>query len=106
MSGQQDNLRVLTDHIDELAAKQSSAAGRLKIAGETVNDLASSVWATHGVVCAASNMAIDAIEAARDAADAKLWRMSHDLSERLTAASANYKNADWLARRDIDSCSL
>lgn len=106
MSGQQDNLRVLTEHIDELAAKQTSAAGRLKIAGETVNDLASSVWATHGVVCAASNMAIDAIEAARDAADAKLWRMSHDLSERLTAASANYKNADWLARRDIDSCSL
>lgn len=63
MSGQQDNLRVLTDHIDELAAKQASAAGRLKIGGETVNDLASSVWATHGVVCAASNMAIDAIEA-------------------------------------------
>lgn len=106
MSSQQDNLRVLTEHIDELGAKQTSAAGRLKIAGETVNDLASSVWATHGVVCAASNMAIDAIEAARDAADAKLWRMSHDLSERLTAASANYKNADWLARRDIDACSL
>lgn len=106
MSGQQDNLRVLTEHIDELAAKQTSAAGRLKIAGETVNDLASSVWATHGVVCAVSNMAVDDIEAARDAANAKLWRMSHDLSERLTAASANYNNADWLARRDIDSCSL
>lgn len=106
MSGQRDNLRVLTEHIDELAAKQISAAGRLKIAGETVNDLASSVWATHGVVCAASNMAVDDIEAARDAADAKLWRMSHDLSERLAAASANYNNADWLARKDIDSCSL
>ncbi|MEW5812175.1 MAG: ESX-1 secretion-associated protein [Actinomycetota bacterium] len=106
MTGQQDNLRVLTEHVDELAAKQASAAGRLKIAGETVNDLASSVWATHGVVCAASNMAVDAIEAARDAANAKLWRKSHDLSERLKTASTNYNNADWLARKYIDSCSL
>lgn len=106
MSSQADNLRVLAEHIDELAAKQTSAAGRLKIAGETVNDLASSVWATHGIVCAASNMAVDDIEAARDAADAKLWRMSHDLSERLRMASTNYNNADWRASKDIDSCGL
>jgi hypothetical protein len=32
--------------------------------------------------------------------------MSHDLSERLHTASTNYNNADWLAGRDIDSCSL
>lgn len=106
MSSQADNLRVLTEHIDDLAAKQTTAAGCLKIAGETVNDLASSVWSTHGVVCALSNMAVDAIESARDAADAKLWRMSHDLSERLNMASSNYDNADWLARKDIDSCGL
>lgn len=106
MSSQADNLRVLTEHIDDLAAKQTTAAGCLKIAGETVNDLASSVWSTHGVACALSNMAFDAIESARDAADAKLWRMSHDLSERLNMASSNYDNADWLARKDIDSCGL
>lgn len=106
MSSQTDNLRVLTEHIDDLAAKQTTAAGCLKIAGETVNDLASSVSSTHGVVCALSNMAVSAIESARDAADAKLWRMSHDLSERLGVASANYNNADWIARKDIDSCGL
>ncbi|GFM17555.1 uncharacterized protein PO1_contig-018-29 [Mycobacterium sp. PO1] len=100
------NLRVLTEHIDELAAKQDTAAGDLKIAGETVNDLASSVWSTHGVVCAASNMAVDAVETARDAADGVLWRMSHDLSVRLRMASSNYNNADWRARKDIDSCGL
>ena len=100
------NLRVLTEHIDELAAKQDTAAGDLKIAGETVNGLAASVWSTHGVVCAASNMAVDAIEAAREAADATLWRMSHDLSVRLQMASSNYNNADWRAGKDIDSCDL
>lgn len=106
MSNLADNLKVLTEHIDELAAKQTTAAGCLKVAGETVNDLASSVWATHGIVCAASNMAVDAIEVARDAADAKLWRMSNDLAERLRTASANYNNADWRAGKDIDSCRL
>lgn len=106
MSAQGDNLRVLTGHIDDIAAKQTTAAGSLKIAGETVNDVASNVWSTHGVVCAASNMAVDAVGAARDDARTKLWQMSHDLSERLRTASANYNNADWLAGRDIDSCGL
>jgi hypothetical protein len=106
LSGHDDNLRVLTDHIDDLAAKQTTASGTLKIAGETVNDVASSVWSTHGVACAASNMAVAAVQAARKEAKTKLWRMSHDLSERLRTASENYNNADWLARRDIDSCAL
>ncbi len=107
MSDLADNLRVLTEHIDDLAAKQTTAAGDLKIAGENVNDLASSVWATHGVVCAASNIAVDSVEAARDAADAKLWRMSHDLSERLRMASENYNNTDWRAGNEIDnSCKM
>lgn len=106
MSDLTENLRVLTEHIDELAAKQTTAAGDLKIAGESVNDLAASVWATHGVVCAASNMAVDAIELARDAADAQLWRMSNDLADRLRTASTNYNDADWRSGKDIDSCRL
>lgn len=106
MSGPADNLRVLTDHIDEIAATQATAAGGLKIAGETVNDLADSVRNTHGFACSASNLAVEAVETARDAAAAKLWRMSHDLGERLKMASANYNNTDWLAGKDIDSCAL
>jgi hypothetical protein len=96
----------LTEHIDNIAAKQTTAAGSLKIAGETVNNLASTVWSTHGLVCAASNMAVAAVETARDEARTKLWKMSHDLSGRLHTASENYNNADWLAGRDIDSCAL
>lgn len=106
MSDLSENLRVLTEHIDDLAAKQTTAAGDLKIAGEKVNGIASSVWATHGIACAASNMAVDAIEAARDAADVTLWKMSHDLSVRLQMASSNYNDADWRAGKDIDSCRL
>jgi hypothetical protein len=106
MTGQADNLRVLTDHINDLAAKQTSAAGGIKIAGEAVGELAANVWATHGVVCAASNLAVAAAEAARDTADSGLWRMSADLSERLTTASSNYNNADWVAGKNITACRL
>jgi hypothetical protein len=101
-----DNLQILTEFIDDIAAKQASAAGTLKVAGETVNDLASSVSSTHGVACLASNMAVSALETARDAAAERMWKMSHDLSERLHEASANYNNVDWVAGNDIDSCSL
>jgi ESX secretion-associated protein EspC/F len=106
VTAQSENLSVLTEFIDDIAAEQGTAAGTLKVAGETVNDLASSVWSTHGVVCAASNAAVSAVETARDAAADKLWHMSHDLSERLTEASANYNNADWRAGRDIDACRV
>lgn len=105
MSDQSENLRVLTEHIDALAAKQASAAGTLKIAGETVNDLSRSVETTHGIVCLASNMAVAALESARDDARGNLWRLSHDLNERLKTASANYNNTDWLAGKDLgDEC--
>jgi ESX secretion-associated protein EspC/F len=101
-----NNLSVLTEFIDDISAKQGTAAGELKVAGETVNDLGSNVLATHGVVCALSNMAVSDVETARDAAAEKLWKMSHDLSKRLAEASANYQNADWLAGRDIDACQM
>lgn len=105
MSDQEKNLRVLTEHIDALAAKQASVAGTLKIAGETVNDLSSKVEKTHGVVCLASNMAVTALESARDDARARLWQISHDLDERLKTASVNYNNADWLSKEDLgDEC--
>lgn len=101
-----DNLSVLTEFIDDISTKHGTAAGELKVAGETVNDLGTNVLATHGVICALSNMAVSDVEAARDAAAKKLWKMSHDLSERLAEASANYRNADWLAGRDIDACRM
>lgn len=105
MSDQAKNLRVLTDHIDALAAKQASVAGTLKIAGETVNDISSSVERTHGIVCFASNLAVAALERARDDTRDKLWRLSHDLNERLKTASSNYNNTDWLAGKDLgDAC--
>ena len=101
-----NNLSVLTEFIDEISTKHGTAAGELKVAGETVNDLGASVLATHGVVCALSNMADSDVETARDDAAEKLWKKSPDLSDRLAEASANYKNADWLAGRDIDACQM
>ncbi|MEH3137398.1 MAG: ESX-1 secretion-associated protein [Mycolicibacterium neoaurum] len=100
------NLRVLTEHIDQLGSQQTTAAGVLKVAGETASGIAARVSSSHGVVCFASNAALEQVEAARDLARAKLWHMSHDLSERLTIASQNYNNADWRNSTDINACGL
>lgn len=102
----EQNLRVLTEHIDQLGNNQSTAAGVLKVAGETVNDIAARVSSTHGVACFASNSAIADVESARDAARTKLWHMSNDLATRLQSASDNYNNADWRASKDIGACEF
>ncbi|MDO3403413.1 ESX-1 secretion-associated protein [Mycolicibacterium neoaurum] len=102
----EQNLRVLTEHIDQIAASQGTAAGVLKVAGETVNDIGNRVSDTHGVACFASNSAIADVERARDEARKKLWHMSYDLSQRLTMASQNYNNADWRASKDIGACEF
>ncbi|MGN7782766.1 ESX-1 secretion-associated protein [Mycolicibacterium sp. 22603] len=100
------NLRVLTEHIDQLGGQQTTAAGVLKVAGETASGVAARVSGSHGVACFASNAALEKVEAARDLARAKLWKMSRDLSERLTMASQNYNDADWRNSTNIDACGL
>lgn len=106
MSGLDDNLKVLTEHISELAGKQQASAGRIIGARDAVGDVTGRMWATHGVVCAATNLAVGEAETTRTAAITKQYKMSTDLRDRLNAAVVNYEDADWRAGRGIDACGL
>lgn len=106
MSAQEQNLKVLTDHIRELAGKQQAAAGRIKVANESKGGIADSMWSTHGVACAATNMAVSAAETARDAAGTRLYKVSTELSENLNDAADNYDNVDYREGRNVDACGL
>jgi len=106
VSAQEQNLKVLTDHIRDLAGKQRAAAGRIKVANESTGEVAGSMWSTHGVVCAATNMAVSAAETARDTAGTRLYKVSTELSENLNYAADNYDNVDYREGRNIDACGL
>jgi hypothetical protein len=106
VSAQEQNLKVLTDHIRDLAGKQQAAAGRIKVANESVGGVADGMWSTHGVVCAATNMAVSAAETTRDTAGTRLYKVSTELSENLNYAADNYDNVDYREGRNIGECRL
>lgn len=101
------NLRVLTEHVRELAHKQEAASGRFRSARQAVAEgLGDRLWTTHGVVSAAVNMAVSNAESARMDAITTQYRLGHDLNERLNNAADNYENADWVSGRNIGACGL
>lgn len=106
MTAQDDNLRVLTEHIRWLSGKQQAAAGRITIANQAPAGVAAGMWGTHGAACAATNMAMAAAETARTAAGTNMLALTHDLAERLTDAATNYEDADYRAGIEIGSCGI
>ncbi|ORA49301.1 hypothetical protein BST22_17295 [Mycolicibacterium chubuense] len=101
MTNAEVNLRVLTDHIDELAEQQSRAADQFTGANRAVAGASSRITATHGVICALTSEALATADEARQSLGLSLFRRSEDLSAKLTTAASNYKNADYLAGQSI-----
>ncbi|WP_102144926.1 ESX-1 secretion-associated protein [Mycobacterium hubeiense] len=83
MSAQEQNLKVLTDHIRDLAGRQQAAAGRINVSGDALSGVADNMWSTHGIACAATNMAVSGAETARETAGNRLYKVSVELSENL-----------------------
>lgn len=106
MSGLEANLRVLTDHLTELAGRHDATAGRILAAKEAVSELSADMWRTHGVACAASNIAASNAETLRAAAVKKRYEVAADLRDRLNWAATNYNDADWRAAKDIRGCAV
>ncbi|GBE64071.1 ESX-1 secretion-associated protein [Mycobacterium sp. MFM001] len=103
MTDQQENLRVLTDHINELAARQHTAAAKITGANRmTGGDTASRVLTTHGLVCAPTSAVFSAAETGRKAAGAALFKASAELAEKLTTAAYNYNSTDYMAGKMLD----
>jgi len=106
MSDHEDNLKILTDHVRDLAGLQEQAAGRIKVANEKARGISGGMWGSHGVVCAATNMAVSAAEEARTAAGKAMYTMSNTLAERLKNAADNYDDVDMREGRAIGACSV
>jgi Excreted virulence factor EspC, type VII ESX diderm len=102
----EQNLKVLSEHVRRLATEQQAAAGRITVANQAAQNVAGSLWSTHGVVCAPTNIAMSTAETARKAAGAVLWKVSTELSEKLTNAADNYDNVDSQEGQDIGACGL
>lgn len=104
---QEQNLKVLTEHLTELASRQQAAGGRIKVAGESVHGgVAGDVLRTHGVVCSLSSFALMKAEAARRVASAHQYKLSEHLAESLKNAADNYNNVDYREGRSIAECSV
>lgn len=107
MSDLEKNLYVLTEHVRELADKQSAASGRILAASHAVyGSLQQRLWTSHGVASAALNAAVAAVEPVRASAVSNQYKLGMDLHERLNNAAANYENADWRNGTDIGACGL
>lgn len=100
------DVKVLTDHLHELAGKQESAAGRVRMADEKVSGLSGDVLHTHGLVCWATHSAIGEAEGLRHTAAVNMYKASIDLRDRLNWAADNYTDADWVSGRNIGACGL
>jgi len=100
------NLKVLTDHLGELAAKHSEAGGKIKAAERAVDGLSGRMWQSHGVICARTNLAVSSAETIRASAIKNQDKMSDQLEERLDWAAANYTNTDWLNGETVAACSV
>lgn len=106
MTDFEQNLKILTEHIRRLASEQQAAAGRITVANQSAQNVADNMWSTHGAVCAPTNTAMAFAEKARKSAGAVLWRVSTELSEKLTNAADNYDDVDSQEGQDIGACGL
>ncbi|MGH3644652.1 MAG: ESX-1 secretion-associated protein [Mycobacterium sp.] len=101
MTTAEPNLKVVTDHLTRLADIQQHAADLFTGANRTTGEVAENVSRTHGLVCAATNMAVSTAETARKAAGEILHKRSVEMAAQLTTAATNYNDADYRAGRSL-----
>jgi hypothetical protein len=101
VSGQEQNLKVVVDHINGLAEKQQRAADLFTGANRTTAGVAANVVSTHGLVCSATSIAVSVAETARKAAGSQLLTVSTELAAKLTTAATNYDDVDYREGRSL-----
>jgi hypothetical protein len=107
MSSEEQNLKVVTDHVTELASKQQRAAHLFVGANRTTGDVAADILSTHGLVCSATSIAVSAADTARKTAGSNLYKVSCELATKLSTAAINYGDADYRAGRSLgQACQM
>src|ERR1700759_3893693 len=100
------DLKVLTDHLYELARDQQRAASQARLPTSAVNGVADEVLRTHGVICRPTHSALADAEQARHTSGTNLSKASDDLKDRLNWAAQNYSDVDFREGRDIGACGI
>ena len=91
MSG---DLRVITAHVCELAAKQREASAEITSATEVVEGVDTAVRWSHGVIAWSTAAAVESAQSARRGAGTGMAMVSLGLGDRLTDAAARYDQID------------
>lgn len=97
------NLKVVTEHIDELAGHHQTASDKVLGANRFAQGVATRVESTHGLICHATASAIGAAESSRSTAGQSLHRVAAELGEKLRNTSANYQNTDYMNGQKLSS---
>jgi hypothetical protein len=90
------------NYLEQLAQRQISAANKDFSAAFAAGDIGSVLWLSHGLLCAASNVAVTNAEDARRDAGLAMQRASKVLADKLRAATAAYENTDEQNGEKID----
>ncbi len=97
------NLKVLTEHIDQLAGHHETAADKILGANRFAQGVAARVESTHGLICYATGTAMLDAESGRSLAGQALHRVSTELGEKLRNTSSNYQNTDYMNEQKLSS---
>jgi hypothetical protein len=97
------NLKVVTEHIDELAGHHETAADKILGANRFAQGVSARVESSHGLICHATNSAMADAESNRSTAGQALQRVSTELGEKLRNTSANYQNTDYMNHQKLSS---
>lgn len=101
------NLKVVTEHIDELAGHHETAADKILGANRFAQGVADRVESTHGLICYATSLAMSDAESSRSSAGQALHRVSTEFGEKLRNTSTNYQNTEYISGQKLSSeCRL
>ena len=101
MTSDEENLKVVTDHLARLAVIQQHAADLFTGANRTTGEVAENISRTHGLVCSATHLAVSNAETARVTAGKLLHAKSVEMSSQLTTAATNYDDVDYRAGNSL-----
>lgn len=99
MSGE---LGVVTSHVRELAAKQGEISAEIGPAGAATQGVTQDVAVSHGLICAATSVALGSANTARGRAAAAMQKTSTELQAALQTAAGHYDATDAAASGSLD----
>ena len=97
-----ENLKVTTSFVREIAQGQADNAQTISQIQPVTDGMTLTMWQSHGVICASSNMRMGQLQDARKDACTAMSDMSTSLSERLTSAAEAYDKMDEELGRLLD----